>query len=163
MQPPQSYSVSGQHSSGKLTGKPAGARPDYRGRWCAQPIVYRPLGAPVHGWQWNSLDLNQRPPGYRAHPALYAKCLYRMRHSGAPQNTYFNKGEQFREQGQAQGACSVPGEQFREQGQARGGCSVPGEQFREQGQARGACSVPGEQFREQGQSQGACSVPGEQF
>ncbi|MGH0129322.1 UNVERIFIED_CONTAM: hypothetical protein FKN15_038548 [Acipenser sinensis] len=35
MQPPQSYSVGGQHSSGQLTGKPAGALPDYRGRWCA--------------------------------------------------------------------------------------------------------------------------------
>ncbi|MGH0126056.1 UNVERIFIED_CONTAM: hypothetical protein FKN15_025331 [Acipenser sinensis] len=31
--PPQSYSVRGQRSSGQLTGKPAGARPDYRGRW----------------------------------------------------------------------------------------------------------------------------------
>ncbi|MGH0152488.1 UNVERIFIED_CONTAM: hypothetical protein FKN15_060213 [Acipenser sinensis] len=35
VQPPQSYSVRGQRSSGQLTGKPAGARPDYRGRWCA--------------------------------------------------------------------------------------------------------------------------------
>ncbi|MGH0151751.1 UNVERIFIED_CONTAM: hypothetical protein FKN15_001678 [Acipenser sinensis] len=35
VQPPQSYSVGGQHSSGRLTGKPAGAQPDYRGRWCA--------------------------------------------------------------------------------------------------------------------------------
>ncbi|MGH0118612.1 UNVERIFIED_CONTAM: hypothetical protein FKN15_047592 [Acipenser sinensis] len=34
--PPQSYSVGGQHSSGQLTGKPAGARPDYGGRWCAR-------------------------------------------------------------------------------------------------------------------------------
>ncbi|MGH0144240.1 UNVERIFIED_CONTAM: hypothetical protein FKN15_002362 [Acipenser sinensis] len=34
VQPPQSYS-GGQRSSGQLTGKPAGARPDYRGRWCA--------------------------------------------------------------------------------------------------------------------------------
>ncbi|MGH0170694.1 UNVERIFIED_CONTAM: hypothetical protein FKN15_059692 [Acipenser sinensis] len=32
VQPPQSYSVGGQRSSGQLTGKPAGARPDYRGR-----------------------------------------------------------------------------------------------------------------------------------
>ncbi|MGH0128417.1 UNVERIFIED_CONTAM: hypothetical protein FKN15_058311 [Acipenser sinensis] len=37
VQPPQSYSVGGQRSSGQLTGKPAGARPDYRGRWCAIP------------------------------------------------------------------------------------------------------------------------------
>ncbi|MGH0162101.1 UNVERIFIED_CONTAM: hypothetical protein FKN15_058619 [Acipenser sinensis] len=35
VQPTQSYSVGGQRSSGQLTGKPAGARPDYRGRWCA--------------------------------------------------------------------------------------------------------------------------------
>ncbi|MGH0173002.1 UNVERIFIED_CONTAM: hypothetical protein FKN15_077552 [Acipenser sinensis] len=34
VQPPQSYSVGGQRSSGQLTGKPTGARPDYRGRWC---------------------------------------------------------------------------------------------------------------------------------
>ncbi|MGH0131671.1 UNVERIFIED_CONTAM: hypothetical protein FKN15_051840 [Acipenser sinensis] len=33
VQPPQSYSVRGQRSSGQLTGKPAGALPDYRGRW----------------------------------------------------------------------------------------------------------------------------------
>ncbi|MGH0174738.1 UNVERIFIED_CONTAM: hypothetical protein FKN15_068992 [Acipenser sinensis] len=35
VQPPQSYSVGGQRSSGQLTGKPAGAQPGYRGRWCA--------------------------------------------------------------------------------------------------------------------------------
>ncbi|MGH0168047.1 UNVERIFIED_CONTAM: hypothetical protein FKN15_056386 [Acipenser sinensis] len=35
VQPPQSYSVGGQRSSRQLTGKPAGTRPDYRGRWCA--------------------------------------------------------------------------------------------------------------------------------
>ncbi|MGH0170353.1 UNVERIFIED_CONTAM: hypothetical protein FKN15_000813 [Acipenser sinensis] len=34
MQPPQSYSVGGPRSSGQLTGRPAGARLDYRGRWC---------------------------------------------------------------------------------------------------------------------------------
>ncbi|MGH0143861.1 UNVERIFIED_CONTAM: hypothetical protein FKN15_001557 [Acipenser sinensis] len=34
VQPPQSYSVGGQRSSGQLTSKPAGARPDYRSRWC---------------------------------------------------------------------------------------------------------------------------------
>ncbi|MGH0134654.1 UNVERIFIED_CONTAM: hypothetical protein FKN15_029252 [Acipenser sinensis] len=33
VQPPQSYSVGGQRRSGQLTGKPAGALPDYRGRW----------------------------------------------------------------------------------------------------------------------------------
>ncbi|MGH0117639.1 UNVERIFIED_CONTAM: hypothetical protein FKN15_041831 [Acipenser sinensis] len=35
----QSYSIGGQRSSGQLTGKPAGARPDYRGRWCADGTV----------------------------------------------------------------------------------------------------------------------------
>ncbi|MGH0146986.1 UNVERIFIED_CONTAM: hypothetical protein FKN15_009118 [Acipenser sinensis] len=67
VQLPQSYSVGGQRSSGQLTGKPTGARPDYRGRWCAvsrghpgrpnppsppddaQPIEIHPLGAPAHG------------------------------------------------------------------------------------------------------------------
>ncbi|MGH0151157.1 UNVERIFIED_CONTAM: hypothetical protein FKN15_067915 [Acipenser sinensis] len=34
VQPPQSYSVGGHRSSGQLTGKPAGAQPDYRGCWC---------------------------------------------------------------------------------------------------------------------------------
>ncbi|MGH0180154.1 UNVERIFIED_CONTAM: hypothetical protein FKN15_003650 [Acipenser sinensis] len=55
VQPSQSYSVGGQRSSGQLTGKPAGARPDYRGRWCvstlercskcSQPILDRILRA----------------------------------------------------------------------------------------------------------------------
>ncbi|MGH0169316.1 UNVERIFIED_CONTAM: hypothetical protein FKN15_065505 [Acipenser sinensis] len=35
VQPPQSFSVRGQRSSGQLTGKPADAWPNYRGRWCA--------------------------------------------------------------------------------------------------------------------------------
>ncbi|MGH0142484.1 UNVERIFIED_CONTAM: hypothetical protein FKN15_013418 [Acipenser sinensis] len=35
VQPPLSYSFGGQRSPGQLTGKPAGARPDHRGRWCA--------------------------------------------------------------------------------------------------------------------------------
>ncbi|MGH0188701.1 UNVERIFIED_CONTAM: hypothetical protein FKN15_031157 [Acipenser sinensis] len=43
MQPPQSYSVGGQHSSGQLTGKPAGTWPDYRGRWFAVLIYSRQL------------------------------------------------------------------------------------------------------------------------
>ncbi|MGH0139630.1 UNVERIFIED_CONTAM: hypothetical protein FKN15_040501 [Acipenser sinensis] len=41
VQPPQSYSIGGQQSSGQLTGKPAGARQDYRGRWCAGALVSR--------------------------------------------------------------------------------------------------------------------------
>ncbi|MGH0149083.1 UNVERIFIED_CONTAM: hypothetical protein FKN15_014429 [Acipenser sinensis] len=86
VQPPQSYSVGGQRSSGQLTGKPAGARPDYRGRCCAvsQEHPGRPnppsprttlcqlSTAPweIHGRLWNSLDSNRRCPGYRAHPVL---------------------------------------------------------------------------------------------
>ncbi|MGH0143291.1 UNVERIFIED_CONTAM: hypothetical protein FKN15_078330 [Acipenser sinensis] len=34
MQPPKSYSVGGQRSSRAASGKPAGARPEYRGHWC---------------------------------------------------------------------------------------------------------------------------------
>ncbi|MGH0148708.1 UNVERIFIED_CONTAM: hypothetical protein FKN15_043469 [Acipenser sinensis] len=49
MQPPQSYSIGGQRSSGQLTGKPAGARPDYRGRWCA---CYKDIGQRVHALKW---------------------------------------------------------------------------------------------------------------
>ncbi|MGH0119041.1 UNVERIFIED_CONTAM: hypothetical protein FKN15_061710 [Acipenser sinensis] len=87
VQPPQSYSVGGQRSSGQLTGKPAGARPDYRGRWCAvsrehpgrpnPPSPQTTLGqlsaAPLElpsRRLWNSLDSNRRRPGYKAHPAL---------------------------------------------------------------------------------------------
>ncbi|RXM35865.1 Host cell factor 1 [Acipenser ruthenus] len=40
VKPPQSYSVGGQRSSGHLTGKPAGARPDYRGR-CPEGKAFR--------------------------------------------------------------------------------------------------------------------------
>ncbi|MGH0173771.1 UNVERIFIED_CONTAM: hypothetical protein FKN15_066388, partial [Acipenser sinensis] len=47
VQPPQSYSVGGQRSSGQLTGKPAGARPDYRGRWCAREPASERAGALV--------------------------------------------------------------------------------------------------------------------
>ncbi|MGH0147209.1 UNVERIFIED_CONTAM: hypothetical protein FKN15_052791 [Acipenser sinensis] len=85
---------------GQLTGKPAGAQPDYRGSWYvvsrghpgrlkppgdARPIVRHPLGAPVHGRLWNSLDSNSRRPDYRAHSALHVERLYWMRHSGAPE------------------------------------------------------------------------------
>ncbi|MGH0178107.1 UNVERIFIED_CONTAM: hypothetical protein FKN15_007887 [Acipenser sinensis] len=96
MLPPQSCSVGGQRSSRQLTGEPAGARPDYRGRWCAvsqghtgppkpggaRPIVRRPLGTLVHS-RHSSLDSYRRCPGYRAHPALHEERLYQMHHSGA--------------------------------------------------------------------------------
>ncbi|MGH0150143.1 UNVERIFIED_CONTAM: hypothetical protein FKN15_076880 [Acipenser sinensis] len=42
MQPPQSYSIVGQHSSGQLTGKSAGAHPVYRGR-CPPGITRQQL------------------------------------------------------------------------------------------------------------------------
>ncbi|MGH0179918.1 UNVERIFIED_CONTAM: hypothetical protein FKN15_002560 [Acipenser sinensis] len=48
VQPPQSYSVGGQCSSGQLTGKPAGARTDYRGRWCANGISFTGVEFLVH-------------------------------------------------------------------------------------------------------------------
>ncbi|MGH0182184.1 UNVERIFIED_CONTAM: hypothetical protein FKN15_008675 [Acipenser sinensis] len=35
VQPPKSYSIGGQRSSGQLTGKLTVTRPDYRDRWCA--------------------------------------------------------------------------------------------------------------------------------
>ncbi|MGH0147640.1 UNVERIFIED_CONTAM: hypothetical protein FKN15_011756 [Acipenser sinensis] len=43
VQPPQSYSIGGQRSSGQLKGKPAGTRPDYRGRWCSGWLALNPL------------------------------------------------------------------------------------------------------------------------
>ncbi|MGH0174041.1 UNVERIFIED_CONTAM: hypothetical protein FKN15_067063 [Acipenser sinensis] len=50
MQPPQSYSIGGQRSSGQLTGKPAGARPDYRGRWCAVTRGHSGRPNPPSAW-----------------------------------------------------------------------------------------------------------------
>ncbi|MGH0137648.1 UNVERIFIED_CONTAM: hypothetical protein FKN15_063744 [Acipenser sinensis] len=38
VQPPQSYSVGGQRSSGQLTGKPSGARPDHQGSLVRVPL-----------------------------------------------------------------------------------------------------------------------------
>ncbi|MGH0139569.1 UNVERIFIED_CONTAM: hypothetical protein FKN15_036138 [Acipenser sinensis] len=45
MQPPKSYSVGGQRSSRAATSKPVGARPDYRGRWCALLLSRIPCAA----------------------------------------------------------------------------------------------------------------------
>ncbi|MGH0150144.1 UNVERIFIED_CONTAM: hypothetical protein FKN15_076881 [Acipenser sinensis] len=47
VQPPQSYSVGGQRRSGQLTGKPAGARPDYRDRWRAVLKLFMRQKAPA--------------------------------------------------------------------------------------------------------------------
>ncbi|MGH0146729.1 UNVERIFIED_CONTAM: hypothetical protein FKN15_027548 [Acipenser sinensis] len=61
MQPPQSYSVGGQRSSGQLTGKPAGARPDHRGHW---PTMQPPQSYSVRG-QRSSGQLTGKPAGAR--------------------------------------------------------------------------------------------------
>ncbi|XP_058884999.1 pseudouridine-5'-phosphatase isoform X2 [Acipenser ruthenus] len=53
MKPPQSYNVGGHRSSGQLTGKPAGARPDYRGHWCA--VSRGHPGQPKPSSPWSGL------------------------------------------------------------------------------------------------------------
>ncbi|MGH0167254.1 UNVERIFIED_CONTAM: hypothetical protein FKN15_071905 [Acipenser sinensis] len=62
VQPPQSYSVGGQRSSGQLTGKPADARPGYRGRWCTvsrgHPGRPNPPSPPD-----DARPIGRRPPG----------------------------------------------------------------------------------------------------
>ncbi|MGH0157925.1 UNVERIFIED_CONTAM: hypothetical protein FKN15_051655 [Acipenser sinensis] len=50
MQPPKSYSVGGQRSSRAATGTPAGARPDYRGRWCAVSRGHPDRHNPPSSW-----------------------------------------------------------------------------------------------------------------
>ncbi|MGH0154752.1 UNVERIFIED_CONTAM: hypothetical protein FKN15_053386 [Acipenser sinensis] len=65
VQPPQSYSVRGQRSSGQLTGKPAGARPDYRGRWCAcsaSPRSTSAAGPPSRGPVQREVEEKESPP-----------------------------------------------------------------------------------------------------
>ncbi|MGH0177400.1 UNVERIFIED_CONTAM: hypothetical protein FKN15_017771 [Acipenser sinensis] len=61
VQPPQSYSVGGQRSSGQLTGKPAGARPDVAG---ARLTVQPPQSYSVGG-QRSSGQLTGKPAGAR--------------------------------------------------------------------------------------------------
>ncbi|MGH0149168.1 UNVERIFIED_CONTAM: hypothetical protein FKN15_016068 [Acipenser sinensis] len=100
MQPPQSYSVGGQHSSGQLIGKPASARPVYRGCWFAasrghpgRPILSPPGRRSANctlplgnssmvgsGIAWTRTDDLQAI----AHPALHADRLYQTCNSGAP-------------------------------------------------------------------------------
>ncbi|MGH0138865.1 UNVERIFIED_CONTAM: hypothetical protein FKN15_042804 [Acipenser sinensis] len=65
MQPTQSYSVGGQHSSGQLTGKPAGVQPVYRGRWYACPfhgliIPWDQLGNPTNPEDATRLEREKR-------------------------------------------------------------------------------------------------------
>ncbi|MGH0173075.1 UNVERIFIED_CONTAM: hypothetical protein FKN15_064371 [Acipenser sinensis] len=50
VQPPQSYSVGGQRSPGQLTGKPAGGRPDYKGRLCAVSRGHPGRPSPPSPW-----------------------------------------------------------------------------------------------------------------
>ncbi|MGH0138399.1 UNVERIFIED_CONTAM: hypothetical protein FKN15_066373 [Acipenser sinensis] len=105
MQPPQSYSVGGQRSSGQLTGKPAGARPDYRGRWCA--VSRGHPGRPNPPSPRTTLGQLAPPPweipstvgcgiawiGTRDIQAIErilhsSECFYWMRHSGAPDHSF---------------------------------------------------------------------------
>ncbi|MGH0151545.1 UNVERIFIED_CONTAM: hypothetical protein FKN15_039898 [Acipenser sinensis] len=101
VQPPQSYSVGGQRSPGQLTGKPAGARPDYRGRWCA--VSREHPGRPNPPSPWAALGQLSAAPwelpstvgcgiawtrtgDVQAIERILhsSECFYWMRHSGAP-------------------------------------------------------------------------------
>ncbi|MGH0135617.1 UNVERIFIED_CONTAM: hypothetical protein FKN15_058222 [Acipenser sinensis] len=73
VQPPQSYSVGGQRSSGQLTGKPAGAWPDYRGRWCASWLgsnFYDPLLTQTRYYRTRPKPANLQPS---AAPSSYPR------------------------------------------------------------------------------------------
>ncbi|MGH0127743.1 UNVERIFIED_CONTAM: hypothetical protein FKN15_015912 [Acipenser sinensis] len=100
VQPPQSY------SSGQLTGKPAGARPDYRGHWCA--VSQGHPGRPNHPsprtrlgqlsaapWELPSMVgcgiAWTRTGNVQAIERILhsSECFYWMHHSGAPSRVYF--------------------------------------------------------------------------
>ncbi|MGH0139238.1 UNVERIFIED_CONTAM: hypothetical protein FKN15_068647 [Acipenser sinensis] len=72
VQPPQSYSVGGQRSSGQLTVKPAGARPNYRGRWCTYQILLRCCWYEVFGGNPDNLptELERQNPHDLSLPLL---------------------------------------------------------------------------------------------
>ncbi|MGH0168070.1 UNVERIFIED_CONTAM: hypothetical protein FKN15_053916 [Acipenser sinensis] len=107
VQPPQSYSVGGQRSSGQLTGKPAGARPDYRGRWCAvsrghpgQPNPPSPrmtLGQ-LSAAPWELLSMVGSGIAWTRTGDIQtierilhsSECFYWMCHSGAPYSQLFD-------------------------------------------------------------------------
>ncbi|MGH0133789.1 UNVERIFIED_CONTAM: hypothetical protein FKN15_036826 [Acipenser sinensis] len=106
VQSPQSYSVRGQRSSGQLTGKPAGARPDYRGRWCAvsrghpgrpnPPSPRATLGQlSAAPWELPStvgcgIALIRTRDVQAIERILHSsECFYWMRHSGPPKNPPF--------------------------------------------------------------------------
>ncbi|MGH0121793.1 UNVERIFIED_CONTAM: hypothetical protein FKN15_068779 [Acipenser sinensis] len=90
---------------GQLTGKPVGARPDYRGRWCTvirghpgRPNPPSPgrrsancAPPPGSSCPRSAVELDSRRLDYRAHPTLHVECLYWMRHSGAPSHSSFNR------------------------------------------------------------------------
>ncbi|MGH0122287.1 UNVERIFIED_CONTAM: hypothetical protein FKN15_033304 [Acipenser sinensis] len=101
VQPPQSYSVGGQRSSGQLTGKPAGARPDYGGRCCAvsrehpgrpnPPSPRTTLGQlSAATWELPStvgcgIAWTRTGDVQATERILHSsECFYSMRHSGAP-------------------------------------------------------------------------------
>ncbi|MGH0142482.1 UNVERIFIED_CONTAM: hypothetical protein FKN15_013416 [Acipenser sinensis] len=101
VQPPQSYSSGGQRSSGQLTGKPAGARPDYRGRWCAvsrgypgrpNPPSPRTTLGQLRAAPWELLSTVccgiawTRTGDFQTIERILhsSECFYWMRHSGAP-------------------------------------------------------------------------------
>ncbi|MGH0146232.1 UNVERIFIED_CONTAM: hypothetical protein FKN15_007855 [Acipenser sinensis] len=102
VQPPQSYSVGGQRSSGQLTGKPAGARPGYSGRWCAvsrghpgrptPPSPRATLGQlSAVPWELPStvgcgIAWTRTGDIQAIERILHSsECFYWMRHSGAPE------------------------------------------------------------------------------
>ncbi|MGH0145325.1 UNVERIFIED_CONTAM: hypothetical protein FKN15_052215 [Acipenser sinensis] len=101
VQPPQSYSIGGQRSSGQLTGKPAGAQPDYRGRWCAvsqeHPGRPNPPSPRTMLGQLSAdpsellstvscgIDWTQTGDVQAIQRILHSsECFYWMRHSGSP-------------------------------------------------------------------------------
>ncbi|MGH0131440.1 UNVERIFIED_CONTAM: hypothetical protein FKN15_007177 [Acipenser sinensis] len=101
VQLPQSYSVGGQRSSGQLTGKSAGALPDYRGRWCAvsrghpgrpnPPMPRATLGQlSATPWELPSTVgcgiawIRTRDIQAIERILHFSECFYWMRHSGAP-------------------------------------------------------------------------------
>ncbi|MGH0116176.1 UNVERIFIED_CONTAM: hypothetical protein FKN15_074817 [Acipenser sinensis] len=107
VQPPQSYSVGGQRSSGQLTGKPAGARPDYRGRCCAvsrghpgrpnPPSPQVTLGQlSATSWELPStvgcgIAWTRTGDVQAIERILHSsECFYCMRHQGAPHALLFD-------------------------------------------------------------------------
>ncbi|MGH0158724.1 UNVERIFIED_CONTAM: hypothetical protein FKN15_036009 [Acipenser sinensis] len=58
-EPPKSYGVGGQRSSRAATGKPAGARPDYRGRWCRISLMMTIINLAQNFVGSNNLNLLQ--------------------------------------------------------------------------------------------------------